>query len=180
VTDAPGSLPSREVFEALYDAYHRQAFGLAYRLLGQSADAEDVVQEAFLAAWRSLPTHDPSQGSTRSWLLSIVRNRAIDVLRTRHRRPESALDPELDPADPSDVPLQAASHMNGERTTQVLASLPPEQRRVLELAYFGGLTHVEIADRLGLPLGTVKGRLRLGLSRARAVLRPELEHSQYA
>jgi RNA polymerase sigma-70 factor, ECF subfamily len=172
--------PSREIFEALYDAYHGQAFGLAYRMLGHSTDAEDVVQEAFLSAWRSLPTHDPDRGSTRSWLLTMVRNRAIDLLRARRRHSELALDEDLDAPDLDDVPLQAVRHLDTEEAQTALEQLPSEQREVLELAFFGGLTHAQIAERLSLPLGTVKGRLRLALNHVRSTLLDDDESSQLA
>jgi RNA polymerase sigma-70 factor (ECF subfamily) len=180
VSQRPFDLNGRECFEAFYDAYHRQAFGVAYRLLGRSGDAEDVVQEAFLSAWRSFAVHPPMDGASGRWLLAIVRNRAIDVLRARRRRPEQALDPQVPVAAGYDVPVQAISHMDGERTREALGTLPPEQCEVLELAFFRGLTHVEIAERLELPLGTVKGRLRLGLSRVRRVLLDEREPSRSA
>ena len=174
-------LSGRECFEAFYDAFHRQAFGVAYRLLGRSTDAEDVVQEAFLSAWRSFASRPPTEISSGRWLLAIVRNRAIDVLRARRRRPEQQLDPLLSvAAGHDDVPVQAFNHLDGERTREALGALPLEQCEVLELAFFLGLTHVEIAERLELPLVTVKGRLRLGLSRVRRELLDEQEHSRSA
>lgn len=156
--------------EALYEEYHRQALGLALRVLGNMGEAEEVVQEAFLAVWRAGHTYDPARGSTRTWILTLVRNRAIDVVRARARRPVQPLDEKLDPPDSSDVPLQAALNVDAARVVEALYKLPPEQRVAIELAYSSGLSHTEIAARLGVPVGTVKGRIRLGLDRLRQVL----------
>lgn len=156
--------------ESLYDEYHRQALGLALRVLGNMGEAEEVVQEAFLAAWRAGHTYDASRGSTRTWLLTLVRNRAIDVVRMRQRRPVQPLDAAVDPPDSSDVPLQAALNVDAAQAAEALRRLPPEQRAVIELAYTSGLSHAEIAAKLQLPMGTVKGRIRLGLDRLRLAL----------
>ena len=156
--------------EALYEEYHRQALGLALRVLGNMGEAEEVVQEAFLAVWRSGHTYDPARGSTRTWLLTLVRNRAIDVMRARQRRPVQPLDDTFDPPDSADVPLQAMLNVDAARASEALHRLPPEQRTVIELAYSSGLSHTEIAARLNLPVGTVKGRIRLGLDRLRQAL----------
>lgn len=153
--------------EALYDEHHRQAIGLAYRILSDLGDAEEAVQEVFLSAWRSGHTYDPGRGSTRTWILSMVRNRCIDVLRARRRRPVQPLADEMDPPDATDVPLQAASNVDAESARVALATLPAEQQQVIELAYFGGLSHSEIAAQLAAPIGTVKGRIRLGLDHLR-------------
>ncbi len=156
--------------EMLYEEYHRQALGLALRVLGNMGEAEEVVQEAFLAAWRAGHTYDPSRGSTRTWLLTLVRNRAIDVIRARQRRPVQPLDESFDPPDSSDVPLQAALNVDAARVVEAMVRLPPEQRAVIELAYTSGLSHTEIAAKLNVPVGTVKGRIRLGLDRLRQAL----------
>ena len=156
--------------EALYEAYHRQALGLALRVLGNMGEAEEVVQDAFLAAWRAGHTYDPARGSARTWILTLVRNRAIDVVRARQRRPVQPLDERLDRPDSSDVPLQAMLNVDAARVAEALHRLPPEQRTVIELAYSSGLSHTEIAARLKLPVGTVKGRIRLGLDRLRQAL----------
>jgi RNA polymerase sigma-70 factor (ECF subfamily) len=172
VTIAPAEQSGSDLstLEALYDEYHRQALGLALRVLGNMGEAEEVVQEAFLAAWRAGNTYDASRGSTRTWLLTLVRNRAIDVVRMRQRRPVQPLDDTFDPPDPSDVPLQAALNVDAARATEAMHTLPPEQRAVIELAYASGLSHTEIAAKLSLPVGTVKGRIRLGLDRLRQAL----------
>ena len=168
ITDRSGT--DLGTLEALYEEYHRQALGLALRVLGNMGEAEEVVQEAFLAAWRAAGSYDPARGSTRTWILTLVRNRAIDAVRARQRRPVQPLDDTFDPPDTADVPLQAALNVDAARVVEALAVLPAEQRAAIELAYASGLSHTEIAVRLKLPVGTVKGRIRLGLERLRQVL----------
>lgn len=171
MTASQAPTPELAQLEALYDAHHRQAIGLAYRILGDLGDAEEVVQEVFLSAWRSGHTYDPARGSTHTWILSMIRNRSIDVLRARRRRPVQPLAEGVDPVDvTSDVPSQAASNVDAESARQALNALPPEQKQVIELAYFGGLSHSEIATQLAAPIGTVKGRIRLGLDRLRVAM----------
>lgn len=172
VTRETSPRPGLAALEALYDAYHRQALGLAYRILQDRGDAEDIVQEVFLAAWRASDRYDPGRGSLRTWILAMVRNRAIDLLRARRRAPVSPLDERFDRPDETDVPDLVVTQLDGQRAWAALASLPPEQRQVIELAYFSGLSHSEIADRLATPVGTVKGRIRLALDRLRTMLRP--------
>lgn len=158
----------------LYDRYGRLAFGLAYRLLGERGAAEDVVQEAFLAVWRRADTFQLGRGSARSWLLAIVHNLAIDRRRGRQRR--ELTDVQLDDAaslldtDPDETFALVAEGLEATQIHAALAALPLDQRQAIELAYFGGLTHQEIAERTGAPLGTVKSRLRLGLQKLRALL----------
>lgn len=156
--------------EAMYDAHHRQAIGLAYRILGDLGDAEEVVQEVFLSAWRTGHAYDPSRGSAHAWILAMVRNRSIDVLRSRRRRPVQPLAEGVDPPDSTDVPTQAMSNVVADAARTALDSLPPEQKQVIELAYFGGLSHTEIATQLAAPIGTVKGRIRLGMDRLRVAM----------
>jgi RNA polymerase sigma-70 factor (ECF subfamily) len=167
---APGTSLQLQDLEALYDAHHRQAIGLAYRILGDLGDAEEVVQEVFLSAWRSGHTYDPSRGSTHAWILSMVRNRSIDVLRSRRRRPVQPLVEGLDPVASTDVPAEAVSNVDADAARAALELLPPEQKQVIELAYFGGLSHTEIATQVAAPIGTVKGRIRLGLDRLRVAM----------
>jgi RNA polymerase sigma-70 factor (ECF subfamily) len=160
--------PQLADLEALYDTHHRQAIGLAYRILGDLGDAEEVVQEVFLSAWRH--TYDPSRGTVQAWVLGMVRNRSIDVLRARRRRPVQPLGEGVDPPDVQDVPAQAASNVDAAAARLALNMLPPEQKQVIELAYFGGLSHTEIAAQVAAPIGTVKGRIRLGLDRLRTAM----------
>jgi RNA polymerase sigma-70 factor (ECF subfamily) len=169
-TTSEPPIPRLADLEALYDAHHRQAIGLAYRILGDLGEAEEVVQEVFLSAWRTTHQFDPARGSQRAWLLSMVRNRSIDVLRARKRRPVQPLAEGVDPPDTQDVPAQAASNVDAAAARDALNALPPEQKQVIELAYFGGLSHTEIAAQLAAPVGTVKGRIRLGLDRLRVAM----------
>jgi len=158
----------------LYDRYGRLAFGLAYRVLGERGGAEDVVQEAFLAVWRHAARYRPERGGARSWLLAIVHNAAIDRRRGRFKR--ESTDVELDSVafaletDAEDTFAVVAEGIRAEQVRAALTVLPVEQRQTIELAYFGGLTHQEIAERTGAPLGTVKSRMRLGLLKLRALL----------
>lgn len=158
----------------LYDRYARIAIAVAYRVLGEHGAAEDVVQEAFLAVWRRVESFDASRGNVRSWLLTIVRNGAVDRRRGRHAR--ALQDATLDDvafrlATNDEETFDAvASSVEAERVREALATLPPDQREAIELAYFGGLTHQEIAQRTGAPLGTIKGRMRLGLHKLRSSL----------
>jgi RNA polymerase sigma-70 factor (ECF subfamily) len=170
MTSSPAPTPQLADLEVLYDTYNRQAIGLAYRILGDLGDAEEVVQEVFLSAWRSGHTYDPARGSTHTWILSMARNRSIDVLRARRRRPVQPLADGVDPPDSQDVPTQAVSNVDADAARVALNSLPPEQKQVIELAYFGGLSHTEIATQLAAPIGTVKGRIRLGLDRLRTAM----------
>jgi RNA polymerase sigma-70 factor (ECF subfamily) len=171
-TPSQSQSPSPELaqLESLYDAHHRRAIGLAYRILGDMGDAEEAVQEVFLSAWRAGHTYDAARGATHTWILSMVRNRCIDVLRARRRRPTQPLAEGLDPPDATDVPAQAVSNVDADTARAALDALPPDQKEVIELAYFGGLSHTEIAERVAAPLGTVKGRIRLGLDRLRTAM----------
>ena len=157
-------------FEVVYDRHADAAFSLAYRIVGGRGAAEDVVQEAFLALWRTGSRYEAGRGSLRTWVLSIVHHRAIDALR-RHvvherRRGGDETTAERQPADElTDVEVARRDEARGVRAA--LRGLPHEQLRVIELAYFGGFTQAEIADMLETPLGTVKGRMRLGLEKMR-------------
>jgi RNA polymerase sigma-70 factor, ECF subfamily len=163
-----------EAFEVILERHADAAFSLAYRMCGRRTVAEDVAQEAFLALWRSGARYDRARGSVRTWVLGIVHNRAVDALRrsgVRARRQaggESVEDTLVAPGRTDELALDNAAA--GEIRT-ALGTLPAEQRRVIELAYFGGFTHTEIASMLDAPIGTVKGRMRLGLQKLRAELR---------
>ncbi len=148
--------------EDLYDANKGIAYGLAFQLLRDHGAAEDIVQEAFLSVWRSRDQYDRSRGGLRGWLLTIVRNRAIDRLRHDRLRPEGTLELETDdlPDARSDPALLGPERL---WIHDALGSLPDAQRIAIKLAYFGGLTQTQIARRTKQPLGTVKGQLRLGL-----------------
>jgi RNA polymerase sigma-70 factor (ECF subfamily) len=163
-----------EAFEVLYDRHGGVAYSLAYRIVGDRAAAEEVTQEAFISVWRSGARFDAARGSVRSWLLSVVRNRAIDFLRSKAGRA-----PKLDFDDDSALEQRPAAERTEEEALRretageirgALGKLPGEQSKVIELAYFGGFSHSEIAEILGLPMGTVKGRMRLGLEKIRGEL----------
>ena len=157
---------------ALYDRYGRLAFGLAYRILGDQGAAEDVVQDAFLSVWRRAASFQPGRGSVRTWLLSIVHHRAIDRLRgtAGRARRDTALE-EVDRVVALDDPWRDVElTLQRDVLKKGLATLPEEQRRTIELAYFGGYTQTEIAGAMGVPVGTVKGRMRIGLQKLRALL----------
>jgi RNA polymerase sigma-70 factor (ECF subfamily) len=163
-----------EALDALYERHSRAAMGLAVRMVGERETAEEVVQEAFLALWRNAERYQAGRGSVRTWLLSIVHHRAID--RLRGRAPVQPLPEELGPDTTApDVWTLTAQRLDREVIVQALAALPDQQRQAIELAYFNGLTQTQIASLLGLPLGTVKGRLRLALGRLRTQLRERVE-----
>jgi len=160
--------------DLLYEQYGAMAFSIAYRITRDRSAAEDVVQDAFLGAWRNAGRYAGARGSVRTWLLSIVHHRAIDAIRRRRPTvelpdPESGLSDSLTLPDTwGDVELR----LDREAVQGALSRISDVQREAIELAYFGGLTQTEIAERTGVPLGTVKGRLRLGLQGLRAALLP--------
>jgi RNA polymerase sigma-70 factor, ECF subfamily len=160
-------------FEVVYERHSTAAFSLAYRMTGRRGAAEDVVQEAFLSLWRSGARYDRTRGSVRTWVLGIVHHRAIDALRRsmahdRRRAGDEGLEERLEAAERTDV--QAARRQEAAEVRTALATLPAEQGRAIELAYFGGFSHSEIASMLDTPIGTVKGRIRLGLEKLRGQL----------
>jgi len=160
-------------FGVFYDRHSTLAFSLAMRILADRGRAADATQESFLALWRGRASYNPARGTGRSWLLRMVQNRAVDIWRHEHKRPADLVG---DDACFSRQPAPGCTEdevLAGEQSQQVrvlLELISPVQRRVLELAYFGGLSQIEIAHQLGLPLGTVKGRMRLALNKLRTGL----------
>ena len=167
---------SVKAFEELYDRYCDRAYRVARWVCRNDDDAEEAVQEAFMSIWRGRTEYQPGRGTVAAWLLTLVRFRAIDVVRcsARHadrRAGEHTLDAHCAPSDMAD---QAVAHDDALRLHTLLGGLPPVQREVIVLAYYGQLTHTEIAAALGLPTGTVKGRIRLGLCKLRAGIEEEV------
>lgn len=152
-------------FEALYDEYHRLVYGVAMRMLGDVAASEDVTQAIFLKIWSAPELFE--SGNFAGWLVRMTRNRALDLLRSKSYRHE-----ELSEAQPADDMLEetAFAHIDADRVRAALAQLPHEQRDLIELGFFGGVTHEELARRTGIPLGTVKTRIRAGLRKLRVSL----------
>jgi len=161
-------------FEVFYDRHSGAAYSLAYRIVGSRTAAEDVTQEALISIWRSGARYDRARGSVRTWTLGIVRNRAIDLLRKESgRSPKLVSDgDELIERRPAEE-LTDAEALRRETAREVrgaIRHLPDDQSRVIQLAYFGGFSHSEIAEMLNEPLGTVKGRMRLAMDKIRATL----------
>jgi RNA polymerase sigma-70 factor (ECF subfamily) len=154
----------------LYDRYGRLAYALAYRILGESEAAEDVVQDAFISAWRGAGSFRRDRGNPRGWLLSIVHHRAVDVLRRKTAFRPAPLEGAEQRAADEDTAAMAERNVEQQTVRLALQTLPDAQRRTIELAYFGGYTHVELAELMGVPLGTVKGRMRIGLQKMRRAL----------
>jgi RNA polymerase sigma-70 factor (ECF subfamily) len=157
-------------FELLYDRHGGAAFSVAYRMVGDRAAAEDISQEAFLSIWRSRQRYAAERGSVRTWVLGVVHHRAIDSLRrntVHQRRRASAEGIEERFEAPERTDVEVARREDSRHVRGALDSLPDEQCRVIELAYFGGFSHSEIAEMLETPVGTVKGRMRLGLDKLR-------------
>jgi RNA polymerase sigma-70 factor (ECF subfamily) len=163
-----------EALEVLYDRHGGPAYSLAHRIMGERQAAEDVTQEAFLSIWRTSASYDALRGSVRGWLLQIVRNRAIDALRRSAVRggrldfdDEGLLDAQ---ESPERTDVEASRRERAEHVRGALRDLPRDQAQVIALAYYAGFTHSEIAGLLNMPLGTIKGRMRLGLQKVRANL----------
>lgn len=162
-------------FEVVYERHATAAFSLAYRICGVRATAEEVAQEAFLAIWRSGARYDRARGSVRTWVLGVVHNRSIDMLRrtTVHERRRAADERVAETLEaPERTEVEAARREEARSVRGLIDELPEDQRRVIELAYFGGFTHEQIARMLDAPLGTVKGRMRLALEKLRAGIGP--------
>ena len=159
--------------EVIFDRHGGAAFSLAYRMCGRRATAEDIVQEAFLSLWRSGGRYDRARGSVRSWVLSVVHNRAIDMFRREHAKtgrtvPDEGASERMPARERTEEEVERRDDARHVRAA--LEVLPGEQRQVIELAYFGGFSHGQIAEMLELPAGTVKGRMRLGLAKMRLAL----------
>lgn len=153
-------------FETLYDAYHRLVYGVALRMLGDAPAAEDVTQAVFMKLWSSPAAfHD---GNFVAWIARVARNRSLDVLRSRAVHSQVEL-PESMPVEEK-IEDTAFAHLNADKVREALSRLPNEQREPIELGFFGGITHEEIAKRTGIPLGTIKTRIRAGLRRLRGEL----------
>jgi RNA polymerase sigma-70 factor, ECF subfamily len=162
-----------EAFEVVYDRHGGAAFSLAYRMVGNRTVAEDITQEAFLSMWRSRVRYRRERGSVRNWVLGIVHHRTIDALRRNlvyERRRTSAEGLEDRQEAPELTDVEAARREEARMVRAALEALPDSQCRVIELAYFGGFTHTQIAEMLETPVGTVKGRMRLGLEKMRQQL----------
>lgn len=160
-------------FEVVYERHSGAAFSLAYRMVGKRTVAEEVVQEAFLNLWRSGERYERTRGSVRTWTLGIVHHRAIDALRRatvhdKRRTGDEDIAERLEAPDRTDV--EVARREESRTVRAAMEALPAEQVQVIELAYFGGFSHSEISEMLGTPIGTIKGRMRLGLSKLRASL----------
>jgi RNA polymerase sigma-70 factor (ECF subfamily) len=157
-------------FEVVYERHASAAFSLAYRIVGTRNGAEDVSQEAFLNIWRSGARYDRARGSVRTWVLGIVHHRAIDHLRRasvhdRRRASDEGIEERFEARERTET--EVARRDEARTVRRAIDQLPPDQCQVIELAYFGGFTHTEIADMLETPVGTVKGRMRLGLKKLR-------------
>lgn len=154
----------------LFDRYVKLAYSLACRIVGDGTDAEDVVQEAFTSVWRMSASFNFERGSVKTWVLSVVHHRSIDLV--RRRRGQTSLDTEIEVADNRPgVWNEVSLVLDREIIVAALKQIPEEQKRVIEMAYFGGYTHREIAELTKLPLGTVKGRIRMGMEKLRDLIK---------
>ena len=154
----------------LYDRFGKPAYRLALRILRDPALAEDAVQDAFLAVWRTAASYRPDRAMASTWLLTLVHRRAVDLVRREERRRADPIDETFEPADDGRTDDAAATREERRHVQAALAQLAPDQRAALELAYYGGLSQSEIAERLGVPLGTVKSRMFSGLAHLRDLL----------
>jgi RNA polymerase sigma-70 factor (ECF subfamily) len=158
-----------QAFAVLYDRHSRAAYSLAYRMMNGRQAAEDLAQDAFLKVWRAATSYRADRGGVRTWILSIVHNRGIDQLRSSasRRRVQDRVEATTDRWQPSEAFAETWRNSQREQVGEALDTVPPEQLKILALAYFSGYTHMEIAENLDVPLGTVKGRMRLGLKKLR-------------
>jgi RNA polymerase sigma-70 factor (ECF subfamily) len=172
-----------EAFTTLYDRHSHAAFSLAYRMMGERQASEDLAQDAFLKVWRSATSYRPERGSVRTWILSIVRNSGIDQIRSQasRRRRQEEIEASAPRSQPSEAFAETWRNSQREQIREALNTLPPEQLKILELAYFSGYTHVQISELVDVPLGTVKGRMQLGLKKMRDYFdHPKLTRRQEA
>ena len=162
------ALEDEYAFALLYDRYGRSSYSLAYRILMDVHGAEDVVQDVFLNVWRLAGSFDASRGSARSWLLSMVHHRSIDSIRRRRDNTQMNLPMDFkQPGTETGVWHEVRSNLDRQEIRRALKQIPMEQMKVIEMAYFGGYTHQEIAAKAQLPLGTVKSRIRMGMDKLR-------------
>jgi RNA polymerase sigma-70 factor, ECF subfamily len=172
-----------EAFTTLYDRHSHAAFSLAYRVMGERQAAEDVAQDAFLKLWCSATSYRPERGSVRTWILSIVHNRGIDQIRSQasRRRTQDKIEASAPRSQPSEAFAETLRNSQRDQVREALDTLPPEQLKILELAYFSGYTHLQISELVDVPLGTIKGRMRLGLKKMRVYFdHPKLTRRQEA
>jgi len=165
--------------ETLYARYSRPLYSLAYQVTGADRFAQEVIQEVFVAVWNNAARFDPARGSLGPWLFSMARHKAIDLVRreANHRKRSADVEMEMEVA-PDDVDREAWANLRRDRVRDALAVLTEPQRTALELAFFGGLTHVEVAERLAIPLGTAKTRIRVALLRLREALGTSLSENE--
>lgn len=166
----------REAFETLYDRYAGPVYSLALKMLGDRQAAEEVAQDVFLAVWRAARDFDPARGGARSWVLALAHHKSVDALRRQRLRSTEPL-PTTATAD-ADVAREALRSVTGAEVRRALEALSDGQREAIVFAYYGGYTQQEIARRLGVPLGTVKTRMRDGMQRLRAVLGPQTKGTE--
>jgi RNA polymerase sigma-70 factor (ECF subfamily) len=159
-----------EALAELYDRFGGVAYGLALRILRDDALAQDAVQDAFLGVWRTADRFLPERAKASTWILTLVHRRAVDLVRRENVRRGEPLEHAPEPAAPETVESEATLGFQRRVVQEALKGLPPEQREALELAYYGGLTQIQLAERLGQPLGTIKSRMFMGLARLRDLL----------
>jgi RNA polymerase sigma-70 factor (ECF subfamily) len=157
----------------IYDRFGAVAYGLALRVLRDEGLAQDAVQDAFLAVWRTAASFSPERGAARTWVLTLVHRRAVDLVRREERRRGDPLESAAEPASDELTDQQAWLRFERERVQAALRRLPDQQREALELAYYGGFSQSQLAERLGEPLGTIKSRMHTGLARLRELLEAE-------
>jgi len=164
----------QEALASLYDETSPMLNGLLRRMLDKPEDAEEVLLDVYLKAWKNAAAYSDQRGSVQAWLVIMARNSAIDRIRQHRAQPRVVgleLESGIDPVSPDASPeVQTAAGQRRRRIQNIVAQLPPEQRQAVELAFFSGLTHFELAEKLGEPLGTVKSRIRMGLMRLRTLL----------